>query len=118
MRLSLTARRGWLGTMAASLLLTAACAGGPSASPTGGSPGASGSPGGQIGGSISILATWTGTEEESFRAMIQPWVDSTGVTVNYQGTRDMGTILSNAIQAGGAGLPDVAGVPGPGEAAQ
>jgi alpha-glucoside transport system substrate-binding protein len=71
-----------------------------------------------LGGSISILATWTGTEEESFRAMIAPWVASTGVDVQYQGTRDMGTILSNAIQAGGAGLPDVAGVPGPGEAAE
>jgi alpha-glucoside transport system substrate-binding protein len=67
---------------------------------------------------VSILATWTGTEEESFRAMIQPWVDATGVQVNYQGTRDMGSILSSAIQAGGAGLPDVAVVPGPGEATE
>jgi alpha-glucoside transport system substrate-binding protein len=106
-------RRGLLTAAALTLLVASACGGPGAASPT---PG--GSPGGQLGGSVSILATWTGTEEESFRAMIQPWVDSTGVTVNYQGTRDMGSILSNAIQAGGAGLPDVAGVPGPGEAAQ
>ena len=102
----------------ATLLFAAACSPAGTASPT---PGASGQPSPaatQLGGSVSVLATWTGTEEESFRAMIQPWVDATGVTVNYQGTRDMGTILSNAIQAGGAGLPDVAGVPGPGEAAQ
>ena len=104
-------RRGLLTAAAMTLLVAAACNNG-AASPT---PAGSG---GQLGGSISILATWTGSEEESFRAMIAPWVAQTGVTVNYQGTRDMGTILSNAIQAGGAGLPDVAGVPGPGEAAQ
>ena len=101
------------------LLLAVACgpSGGASPTPGGSGPAPSGS-GGHLGGSISILATWTGSEEESFRAMIQPWVDATGVQVNYQGTRDMGTILSQAIQAGGAGLPDVAGVPGPGEAAE
>jgi alpha-glucoside transport system substrate-binding protein len=100
------------------LLFAVACGPSGTASPTPGASGQGTPSATQLGGSISILATWTGSEEESFRAMIQPWVDATGVTVNYQGTRDMGTILSQAIQAGGTGLPDVAGVPGPGEAAE
>lgn len=99
----------------ATLLFAAACSPGGTASPT---PGAGTPTATQLGGSVSVLATWTGSEEESFRAMIAPWVAATGVDVQYQGTRDMGTILSSAIQAGGAGLPDVAGVPGPGEAAE
>lgn len=86
-------------------LAVAACVGG-------GSP----SPGG-AGGSISILAVWTGTEEDSFRAMIKPWVDANGVNVQYQGQRDIGTPLNAAIQSGSA-LPDIAGVPGPGEASE
>jgi alpha-glucoside transport system substrate-binding protein len=49
--------------------------------------------------------------------MIQPWVDATGVQVSYQGSRDLGTILGPNIGGGGAGLPDVAGVPGLGEMA-
>ena len=109
-----------IAALAATMLIAVACSGpGATATPGATTPGMTETPGEtQLGGSISILATWTGSEEESFRAMIQPWVDSTGVTVQYQGTRDMGTILSSAIQAGGAGLPDVAGVPGPGEAAE
>lgn len=47
-------------------------------------------------------------------AMIQPWIDATGVQVDYVGTRDMQDQLSSAIAAGGTGLPDIAGVPGPG----
>jgi alpha-glucoside transport system substrate-binding protein len=109
-----------LGALMAVLLAAAAC-GGPGAtqSPGGGSPGTS--PGGtsspsgsQLGGSLSIIASWTGAEEESFRAMIQPWVDRTGVQVDYVGTRSMQDQLSQAIAAGGTGLPDVAGIPGPG----
>jgi alpha-glucoside transport system substrate-binding protein len=105
------------------LLLAAACAGpGATGTPGATTPGTTGSPvitdePGEtpLGGSISILATWTGAEEESFRAMIQPWVDATGVDVQYQGSRDLGTILGPNIGGGGAGLPDVAGVPGLGE---
>ncbi|CAN5820120.1 ABC transporter substrate-binding protein [soil metagenome] len=67
-----------------------------------------------IGGSISIIGSWTDAEQESFLAMLQPWADATGVQVNYVGTRDMQTQLTAAIEGGGAGLPDVAGIPGPG----
>jgi alpha-glucoside transport system substrate-binding protein len=69
----------------------------------------------QLGGSVSVLATWTGSEQESFMAMIQPWIDGTGAQVNYTGTRDLSTQITTGIASGN--LPDVAGLPGPGQMA-
>jgi alpha-glucoside transport system substrate-binding protein len=92
------------------------------ASPAGsGAPVESGSPSGsgsgfqfeQLGGEVTVLATWTDVEEENFRAMIQPWLDGTGVSLNYTGTRDLGTQITTGIASGN--LPDVAGLPGPGQ---
>lgn len=127
----------WLALSAAGSLLAAACAGG-GASPTPAAPGGSpadpgpaaspaGSPGGSpagspagspdgepLGGSVSIIGSWTDAEQESFLAMVQPWADQQGVQVRYVGSRDMQTQLTAAIEGGGAGLPDVAGIPGPG----
>jgi alpha-glucoside transport system substrate-binding protein len=69
----------------------------------------------QLGGEVSVLATWTDSEQESFMAMIQPWVDGTGVKVNYTGSRDLATLITTGIASGN--LPDVAGLPGPGQMA-
>jgi alpha-glucoside transport system substrate-binding protein len=115
-----SARIGAILTAAA--LIAVACTSpgeSPSPQPTGTGPAPTGAPTGtpsatQLGGSISIVASWTGSEEDSFRAMIKPWEDATGVTVNYTGSRSLSDDLTAAIQAGGAGLPDVAGIPGPG----
>jgi alpha-glucoside transport system substrate-binding protein len=70
----------------------------------------------QLGGEVTVIATWTGDEEASFRAMVKPFEDSTGVKVNYTGTRDLNTYLTVATQSGV--LPDVAGLPGPGQMAE
>jgi alpha-glucoside transport system substrate-binding protein len=67
----------------------------------------------QLGGEVTVLATWTDVEEENFRAMIQPWLDGTGVKLNYTGNRDLGTQITTGIASGN--LPDVAGLPGPGQ---
>src|SRR3954447_1585779 len=69
----------------------AATAGGSAPAASGGSPAAASF--GQIGGTVSVYGTWTGAEQDSFMAMIQPWKDATGVTVNYTGQRDLGTAL-------------------------
>ena len=69
----------------------------------------------QLDGEVSVLATWTDSEQESFMAMIQPWVDGTGVKVNYTGSRDLATLITTGIASGN--LPDVAGLPGPGQMA-
>jgi ABC-type glycerol-3-phosphate transport system substrate-binding protein len=69
-----------------------------------------------LGGEISILAVWADAEQESFEAVIAPWVERTGVTVNYEATRDINATLTTRIEGGNP--PDVAGLPGPGAMAQ
>jgi alpha-glucoside transport system substrate-binding protein len=118
------------GLMAAAAILAAACAGGGggsaspaatagSASPAGsGEPSASGSAGAggftceNIGGEVSVYATWTGAEQDNFDAMMAPWLECAGVTMNYTGQRDLAGALTAGIAGGN--LPDVAGLPGPG----
>jgi alpha-glucoside transport system substrate-binding protein len=72
--------------------------------------------GSQIGGSVSVLATWGGSEQDSFMAMIKPFEDATGVKVEYTGTRDLNAVLTTRVQGGNP--PDLAGLPGPGQMAQ
>lgn len=66
----------------------------------------------QIGGTVSILAVWTGSEQDSFMCMLKPFLDATGIQVQYQGDRNEPALLQTAIQGGSP--PDVAGLPGPG----
>jgi alpha-glucoside transport system substrate-binding protein len=60
--------------------------------------------------------TWTDAEQESFLAMVAPWEEETGNTVKYQGTRAINDILAAGIPTGV--LPDLAGLPGPGQMAE
>ena len=69
-----------------------------------------------LGGEINILAVWADAEQETFEAVIAPWVERTGVTVNYESTRDINATLTTRIEGGNP--PDVAGLPGPGAMAQ
>lgn len=95
--------------LAASVLVLAACEGGGGEAP---SPGAEG----ELGGTVSVIGTWGGAEQESFLAMVAPWEERTGVTVEYTGTRDINAVLTTGVAAGI--LPDVAGLPGPGQMAE
>jgi alpha-glucoside transport system substrate-binding protein len=61
-----------------------------------------------IGGSVSVIGTWAGSEQDSFTAMVKPFQDATGVTVQYTGTRDINAVLNTG------NFPDLAGLPGPG----
>jgi alpha-glucoside transport system substrate-binding protein len=70
----------------------------------------------QIGGTVNVLATWGGDEQEAFLAMVKPYEEQTGVTVEYEGTRDLNAVLTTRVQGGNP--PDVAGLPGPGPMAQ
>jgi D-xylose ABC transporter substrate-binding protein len=93
----------------------------PTAAPTGGlrtpEEAALAAAGGQkIGGTVSVLAVWGGSEQESFMAMLKPFEDATGVKVEYTGTRDLNAVLTTRIQGGNP--PDLAGLPGPGQMAQ
>src|SRR5205823_5283288 len=73
-------------------------------------------PPGQIGGTVSVLATWGGDEQDSFLAMVKPFEEQTGATVEYEGTRDLNAVLTTRVQGGNP--PDVAGLPGPGQMAE
>ncbi|HXI44925.1 MAG TPA: ABC transporter substrate-binding protein [Candidatus Acidoferrales bacterium] len=104
--------------LAATALVVAACGSGTSPAP-GGSTGPGGTlvpPSlGQIGGSVSIVAVWSGgddpkSEQYAFMQVLKPFTDATGVTINYTATRDINAVLSNT-----ANLPDIAGLPGPGK---
>ena len=87
--------------------LVMACA--PGQASSGGSSGGAG----KIGGSVNVLATWSGSEQDSFMAMIKPFEDQTGVKVNYESTRDLNAVLNTRVQAGNP--PELAGLPGPGQ---
>lgn len=65
---------------------------------------------------VTVVGTWGGSEQESFLAMVAPWETRTGNKVKYTGSRGLGTYLTTAVQSGT--LPDLAGLPGPGEMAE
>jgi len=67
-------------------------------------------------GSVSVVATWGGNEQEVFNEMIAPFEEETGVTVNYTGTRDMDAVLTTRVQAGNP--PDIAAFANPGKLAE
>ena len=65
---------------------------------------------------MSVVGSWSGTEEEAFLAMVRPFEQQYGVTVQYTGTRDLNGLLWEGVAKGRP--PDVAGLPGPGQMAE
>jgi alpha-glucoside transport system substrate-binding protein len=63
------------------------------------------------GQTVSVIATWGGDEQESFMAMVAPWEERTGASVEYEGTRDLNAVLTTRTSGGNP--PDIAGLPGP-----
>lgn len=90
----------------------------PAASPAAGTTPAAmaATPMAHIGGTVSVIATWGGDEEKSFKAMVKPFEDQTGVKMSYTGTRDLNAVLTTRVKGGNP--PDLAGLPGPGQMAQ
>jgi alpha-glucoside transport system substrate-binding protein len=84
------------------VLVAAGCSGGTSSSGT--------------GKTVNVIGTWGGDEEKNFKAMVAPWEQQTGNTVKYTGTRDINQILTTGVASGV--LPDLAGLPGPGQMKQ
>jgi alpha-glucoside transport system substrate-binding protein len=68
------------------------------------------------GQTVTVIGTWGGTEQEAFLKMVAPWEQQTGAKVSYTGTRDINTVLTTGVASGV--LPDVAGLPGPGQMAE
>lgn len=68
------------------------------------------------GKTVTVIGTWGGDEQTAFLKMVQPWEQQTGAKVKYTGTRDINTILTTGVASGV--LPDLAGLPGPGQMAE
>ncbi len=68
------------------------------------------------GKTVNVIGTWGGDEQAAFLEMVKPWEQQTGATVKYTGTRDINTILTTGVASGV--LPDLAGLPGPGQMAE
>jgi alpha-glucoside transport system substrate-binding protein len=65
------------------------------------------------GGTVHVIGSWGGSEQDSFLAMVKPFEDRTGIKVQYEGTRDINAVLTTRVQAGNP--PELAGLPGPGQ---
>ena len=68
------------------------------------------------GKTVTVIGTWGGDEQAAFLKMVEPWEQQTGATVKYTGTRDINTVLTTGVASGV--LPDLAGLPGPGQMAE
>ena len=102
----------WSAATAVLTLAVAACGSTSSTSAPASSSTASSSA--KIGGSVTVWAEWTSTEQQDFEAALTPFETDTGITVNYSGKGSNMDQALNAAVAGGA-PPDVALVPDPGE---
>jgi alpha-glucoside transport system substrate-binding protein len=91
---------------ASALLALAACAPGQASSGTSGGAG-------KIGGTVHVLSVLGGSELDSFNAVLAPFEQQTGVTVQQESTRDIAATLTTRLAAGNP--PEIAGMPGPGQ---
>lgn len=66
-------------------------------------------------GTVQVLASWTGGEEKSFRAVLDAFEAEENIRVEYVGTRAVGQVLQSDVQQGSP--PDIAVLPSPGELA-
>ena len=62
-------------------------------------------------GSVNVMATWTGAEQASFFAVMKPFTDQTGITINYEASRDQDALLTTRVASGNP--PDLAAAPSP-----
>jgi alpha-glucoside transport system substrate-binding protein len=69
-----------------------------------------------IGGTVRVVGSWSGAEEDAFLAMVRPFEQQTGISVEYTGTRDLNGLLWQGVAQ--KNPPDVAGLPGPGQMAE
>ncbi len=69
-----------------------------------------------IGGTVRVVGSWSGAEQDAFLAMVRPFEQQSGVSVEYTGTRDLNGLLWQSVAQ--KNPPDVAGLPGPGQMAE
>jgi alpha-glucoside transport system substrate-binding protein len=58
------------------------------------------------GTEVEVLAQWIEAQAEAFEAVLAPFEEATGITVNYEGPADYETVLATRVEGGNA--PDLA----------
>lgn len=119
---------------AAALILLAGCAGTPAPQPTSTETGGTGTPTGdplvaaateaakrvvgdqKLEGKVTLLGALGGEQLDQYMSVLKPFEDVSGVKVEYEGTRDMGSVLQTRIQ--GNNPPDVVSSPSIGQMRQ
>src|SRR6516164_9389134 len=66
-----------------------------------------------MGGTVTVLGVWGGSELESFRAMVRPFEERSRARIQFEGTRDINAVLTT--RARGGNPPDLAVLPTPGQ---
>jgi alpha-glucoside transport system substrate-binding protein len=61
--------------------------------------------------SVDLLNVWSSAEQDSFKAMVAPFVQQNGTKINIESTRDLNATLSSRLQ--GNNPPDIAILPNP-----
>ncbi len=109
--------RSWklLGIVAVAVivgLVLASCAGGEETTTTEGETTTSGeTTSTEALGSTSVMGVWGESELEAFRTVASGWEQSTGGTMEFEGTRDLSAILRARVSGGNP--PDLAILPNP-----
>jgi alpha-glucoside transport system substrate-binding protein len=105
-------RLGRLSAVGVALLMVAtACGEAAPGTPAPGTPDPGEQPTPAPGGTLNVLSLWGGSEEEAFRAVLDHFQETSGITVNYEGVReDYATVLQARLTAGNP--PDIAIIPG------
>ena len=102
-----------LGPLFITLLVLAACqTGGDGPAQTGADGPAETGADGETGGQVNVWTAWGGQELTAFQAVLDPFIQETGIQVNLLTIRDQDTQLANNVEAG-LTLPDIANPPAP-----
>ncbi|QBD81242.1 carbohydrate ABC transporter substrate-binding protein [Ktedonosporobacter rubrisoli] len=65
---------------------------------------------------VDVLNVWSGEEQASFRAVVEPFTSRTKIAVNLEVTRDLDSALTTSLK--GNSPPDIAILPNPGKLQQ
>lgn len=60
--------------------------------------------------SVTVMAVWGGQELDAFMKMVEPFEKATGIEVQYEGTRDLPTLVTTRLEAGNP--PDIVALTG------
>jgi alpha-glucoside transport system substrate-binding protein len=66
--------------------------------------------------SLDVLNNWSGEEQASFQAVVAPFTNSTGISINIEATRDLNAALNTRLNANDP--PDIAVIPNPAQLRQ